>query len=183
MATETTNLGLTKPDLDDLYDIGVTNNNMDIIDTAIAGKAAASHTHTASQVTTTDGATVETKLSQKADKGTPTRLLLNTFESGYSPLLGGWDYGYSKDEMGNVWLSQAVKADSGNFPADTVHDCTLPEGYMSVVTIPVAAQALQGVRDVSILVAIQLDGKVMFYIQSEAQARPAYGFTVMFRAA
>lgn len=123
------------------------------------------------------------ELGKKADKGTPTRLLLDTFESGYSPLLGGWDYGYSKDEMGNVWLSLAVKADSGNFPASTVHVCTLPEGYRPVVTIPVVAQALQGVRDVSILVAIQLDGQILFYIPSSEEARPAYGFTAMFRAA
>lgn len=161
----------------------VPNSSGQSVTEALAGKAAATHTHTASQITTTDGTTVETELSQKADKGTPTRLLLDTFESGYSPLLGGWDYGYSKDEMGNVWLSLAVKADSGNFPASEVHVCTLPEGYRPVVTIPVVAQALQGVRDVSILVAIQLDGKVMFYIPSETQARPAYGFTVMFRAA
>lgn len=161
----------------------VPNSNGQSVTEALAGKAAATHTHTASQVTTTDGTTVETELSQKADKGTPTRLLLDTFESGYSPLLSGWDYGYSKDEMGNVWLSLAAKADSGNFPVSTVHVCTLPEGYRPVVTIPVAAQALQGGRNVSILVAIQLDGKVMFYIDSEAQARPSYGFTVMFRAA
>lgn len=161
----------------------VPNSNGQSVTEALSGKAAASHTHTASQVTTTDGTTVETELSQKADKGTPTRLLLDTFESGYSPLLSGWDYGYSKDEMGNVWLSLTVKADSGNFPASTVHVCTLPEGYRPVVTIPVVAQAIQGARDVSILVAIQMDGKIMFYIPSSAEARPSYGFTVMFRAA
>ena len=151
----------------------VPNSNGQSVTEVLSGKAAASHTHTASQVTTTDGTTVETELSQKADKGTPTRLLLNTFESGYSPLLGGWDYGYSKDEMGNVWLSLAVKADSGNFPASTVHVCTLPEGYRPVVTIPVVAQAIQGALNVSILVAIQMDGQIIFYIPSSAEARPA----------
>lgn len=32
MATKTTNYGLTKPEGSDFYDIGVQNNNMDIID-------------------------------------------------------------------------------------------------------------------------------------------------------
>ena len=35
MATTTPNYGLTKPDLSELYDIGVQNTNMDIIDTAL----------------------------------------------------------------------------------------------------------------------------------------------------
>ena len=35
MATTTPNYGLTKPDLSELYDIGVQNTNMDLIDTAL----------------------------------------------------------------------------------------------------------------------------------------------------
>jgi hypothetical protein len=39
MATSTTNLGLTKPSVNDAADIGVLNSNFDKIDTAVAGKA------------------------------------------------------------------------------------------------------------------------------------------------
>lgn len=35
MATTTPNIGLTKPDLSELYDIGVQNTNMDLIDTSL----------------------------------------------------------------------------------------------------------------------------------------------------
>ncbi|WP_409968736.1 hypothetical protein RFF05_01850 [Bengtsoniella intestinalis] len=45
MATLTTNLGLTKPSTTDFYDIGVQNNNLDLLDTAIAGKANTVHIH------------------------------------------------------------------------------------------------------------------------------------------
>lgn len=39
MATTTPNYGLTKPDLSELYDIGVQNTNMDLIDSLSASKA------------------------------------------------------------------------------------------------------------------------------------------------
>ena len=50
MATTTTNLNLTKPAYTDVPDIGVINDNMDAIDAAINGKADASHSHVASDV-------------------------------------------------------------------------------------------------------------------------------------
>lgn len=50
MATTTTNLKLTKPSDSDAPDISVINDNMDKIDTAVAGKANSSHTHTKSQI-------------------------------------------------------------------------------------------------------------------------------------
>ena len=37
MATKTTNYGLTKPEGSDFYDIGVQNDNMDIIDKQMKG--------------------------------------------------------------------------------------------------------------------------------------------------
>lgn len=46
MATLTDNLGLSKPAKTDYYDITEHNSNLDKIDEAVAGKAAASHTHT-----------------------------------------------------------------------------------------------------------------------------------------
>lgn len=45
MATETPNLHLVKPGASDFYDVDVQNDNMDIIDAAMAGKAQAEHTH------------------------------------------------------------------------------------------------------------------------------------------
>ena len=39
MATTTTNYGLTKPEGSDFYDIGVQNDNMDIIDTQMKANA------------------------------------------------------------------------------------------------------------------------------------------------
>lgn len=45
MATLTTNLGLSKPATTDFYDIGVQNTNMDLLDTAVTGKASTVHTH------------------------------------------------------------------------------------------------------------------------------------------
>ena len=51
MATTTTNLGLTKPAGTEKPDISVINDNMDKIDTAVAGKANSPHTHTKSQIT------------------------------------------------------------------------------------------------------------------------------------
>ncbi|MGE7115088.1 hypothetical protein ACQKIM_27675, partial [Lysinibacillus sp. NPDC047702] len=37
MAEQTPNYNLTKPDINEFYDVEVQNNNMDIIDTAIKG--------------------------------------------------------------------------------------------------------------------------------------------------
>lgn len=45
MATLTTNLSLTKPATTDFYDIAIQNTNMDLLDTAIAGKAETVHVH------------------------------------------------------------------------------------------------------------------------------------------
>lgn len=45
MATLTTNLGLTKPATTDFYDIGTQNDNLDLLDTAIAGKVDTVHVH------------------------------------------------------------------------------------------------------------------------------------------
>ena len=45
MATETTNLKLTKPAGTEAPDISVINANMDKIDSAVAGKANTNHTH------------------------------------------------------------------------------------------------------------------------------------------
>lgn len=49
MATLTTHLGLTKPATTDFYDITVANTNMDLLDTAVNGKAASVHVHTSSK--------------------------------------------------------------------------------------------------------------------------------------
>ena len=51
MATTTPNLGLTKPAGTEKPDISVINDNMDKIDTAVAGKANSSHTHTIANIT------------------------------------------------------------------------------------------------------------------------------------
>ena len=115
--------------------------------------------------------------------GVPERILFDSFTAGYEPLLGGWDYGYSRDDSGYVWVSLSVKNSIGNFPIDNVHVCTLPEGFRPIVTIPAVAYSLSSTRNVDILVAIQMDGKIMFYISSSEQQRSAYGFTVTFRAA
>lgn len=45
MATTTTNLGLKKPEQTDFYDIDIINENMDIIDEKMQGKAENSHKH------------------------------------------------------------------------------------------------------------------------------------------
>lgn len=45
MATTTTNLGLTKPDETDFYDINIFNENADRIDEAMGGKADRTHKH------------------------------------------------------------------------------------------------------------------------------------------
>ena len=39
MSTQTTNYGLVKPDVEEFYDVGVMNNNLDIIDTTLKSKA------------------------------------------------------------------------------------------------------------------------------------------------
>lgn len=51
MATETTNYKLIKPEQTDYYDVDVFNDNADIVDTALAGKANTTHTHTKNQIT------------------------------------------------------------------------------------------------------------------------------------
>lgn len=50
MSTETTNLGLKKPDANDFYNVQDFNDNADLLDTAIAGKANSSHDHNASDI-------------------------------------------------------------------------------------------------------------------------------------
>lgn len=51
MATNTTNYNLIKPDATDFYDIDDFNKNADAVDTALAGKAATTHYHAASNIT------------------------------------------------------------------------------------------------------------------------------------
>lgn len=50
MSTETTNLGLKKPDANDFYNVQDFNDNADLLDAAIAGKANSSHDHNASDI-------------------------------------------------------------------------------------------------------------------------------------
>lgn len=50
MSTETTNLGLKKPDANDFYNVQDFNDNADLLDTVIAGKANSSHDHNASDI-------------------------------------------------------------------------------------------------------------------------------------
>lgn len=51
MSTTTTNLGLKKPDANDFYNVQDFNDNADLLDAAIAGKANSSHDHDASDIT------------------------------------------------------------------------------------------------------------------------------------
>ena len=68
MSTVTTNLGLKKPDANDFYNVQDFNNNADIVDEAIAGKANSSHSHDASNIKSgtmplTRGGTGQTSLA------------------------------------------------------------------------------------------------------------------------
>ena len=68
MSTITTNLGLKKPAANDFYNVQDFNDNADIIDEAVAGKANSSHDHDASDITSgtlplTRGGTGQTGLA------------------------------------------------------------------------------------------------------------------------
>ena len=68
MSTTTTNLGLKKPAANDFYNVQDFNDNADLIDEAVAGKANTSHKHSAADITSgtlplTRGGTGQTSLA------------------------------------------------------------------------------------------------------------------------